>query len=262
MTVIETTVYRSPLGLTLNDAVTGLPVADGLNVCTWPKGDPGAARQAWQSPLSPVWGFGPLPGAARYEETVTDDPDAFVWSPPGVTLPFEVGIVDTLRRFLPEVVAIDIPQPLLVALSLYSAPNRPAPPGCATVSGEVAATSGPAAWSVVEVTSGPGTYTTIADQLGRYVVYFPYPEALPPVSASPAGIDPISQITWPVSVSVSYEPSVQELLTDAPSGPPELYSLLGQAPAAVSSGAGTQTSVAATLTFGAPLLVMLDVVPA
>jgi hypothetical protein len=62
---------------------------------------------------------------------------------------------------------------------------------------------------------------------------------------------------------VLYQPSAQNQLSDAaPGDPPELASLLGQAPAAISTGGGQQPSLGATLTFGTQLLLMLQVVPA
>ena len=110
--------------------------------------------------------------------------------------------------------------------------------------------------------SDAGTYLTLADQLGRYVVYLPYPEALPPLGASPPGGGPPGQPTWPLTVSVRYQPSAQNQLADAATGdPPELGSLLEQAAAAISAGGGQQPSLAATLTLGTRLLLMLQVVP-
>ena len=97
--------------------------------------------------------------------------------------------------------------------------------------------------------SDAGTYPTLADQLGRYVAYLPYPEALPPLTGSPPGGGPPGQPTWPLTVSVGYQPSAQNQLADAAAGdPPELGSLLGQAAAAISVGGGQQPSLAATLT--------------
>jgi len=93
----------------------------------------------------------------------------------------------------------------------------------------------------------------------RYVAYFPYPEALPPLTGSPPGAPP-GQLSWPLTVSVRYQPSAQHQLADArPTDPPELSSLLGQGAAPVSAGGVAQPDLAATLTFGSPLLLMLQV---
>jgi hypothetical protein len=264
MNVLEITLYRAPLGLRFTDSASGTLVADGLVVTAWLAGDPGSARQAALSPVSATLGFGRLPGLARYEEARTDDLATFSWPTPGPGLPFEVRVTDPLGRYLPELLALTLPQPALVTPALYSAPARPAPGGFATVSGEVhsAATAEPAAWAVVQVDTGSASYTTLADQLGRYLVYLPYPEALPPLGGSPPTAPP-GPLTWPLTISVGYQPSAQDQLADATTAdPPELGSLLGQAPAAISAGGATQPSLAATLTFGTALLVMLEVLPA
>lgn len=266
MMPLETTVYRAPLGLQFIDSVTGAPVADGLVVTAWPAGVPWAARMAAQSPVSPIMGFGQLPGLAFYENALTQDPDTFVWSAASAGQPFEVRMADPLGRYLPELLALTVPQPTLVTPSLYSAPARPVPSGFATVRGEVwSATSPPepAAWAVVQIAAATNSYQTLADQAGRYVVYLPYPEALPPLTGSPGGV-PLDQLTWPITVSVLYQPSAQTQLADAaPSDPPELTSLLqGQGPAHLVISGGMQYDLTATLTFGTPALLMLQVVPA
>ena len=263
MNILETTAYRAPLGLQFTDSAGGASVADGLVVTAWPAGDPGAARMAVQSPISTIMGFGRLPGLASYEEALAADPVTFTWPAPGAGQPFEVRVTDPFGRYVTELLAVTVPSAALVTPLLFSAPTRPVPSGFAAVGGEVSAGAfGPAAWAVVQVVSDAGTYLTLADQLGRYVVYLPYPEALPPLGASPPGGGPPGQPTWPLTVSVRYQPSAQNQLADAATGdPPELGSLLGQAAAAISAGGGQQPSLAATLTLGTRLLLMLQVVP-
>ena len=263
MSFPETIAYRAPLGLQFTDSVGGASITDGLVVTAWPAGDPGSARLATQSPVSTIMGFGRLPGLASYEEARTD-PGTFSWAAPGAGRPFEVRVADPYGRYLPELLAVTVPSSALVTPLLFSAPARPVPSGFAAVGGEVSTTtSGPAGWAVVQVTAGAGTYLTLADQLGRYVVYLPYPEALPPLNASPPVGGPLGQLTWPLTVSVRYQPSAQNQLADAATqDPPELASLLGQAPAAISTSGGQQPSLDATLAFGTRLLLMLQVLPA
>jgi hypothetical protein len=261
----ETLAYRSPLTLQFSDPVTGYPVADRLAVAAWPQGDPSCARAGRPSPVSAHLSFGPLPGSALPDEARAADPETFNWPPPGPGRLFEVRVVDTARRFLPELVVVSVPQLTLVSYPMFSAPNRPTLSGFATIAGEVHTVSpaGPAPWAIVRVTSGANTYMTLTDQAGRYLVYFPYPEALPPLNPSPPPGPPAGVPTWPVSVSVCYQPSAQQVLGDAaPTDPPELGSILAQAPAAIASGGSTQPTLPATLSFGAPLLLMLEVVPA
>lgn len=264
MIPLETTAYRAPLGLQFIDSVGGASVADGLVVTAWPAGAPREARAAAQSPISAILGFGRLPGLASYESATTQDPETFTWSPPEIGRPFEVRVTDPFGRYLPELIALTAPRSTLATPLLFSAPARPVPSGFAAVTGEVSTVaSEPAAWAAVQITTGADTYLTLADQLGRYVAYFPYPEALPPLTGSPSDGSQSGQLTWPLTVTVNYQPSVQNQLTDAAAGdPPELGSLLGQATAAISADGGQQSSLAATLSFGARLVLMLQVVPA
>ena len=264
MIPLETTAYRAALGLQFIDSVGGASVADGLVVTAWPAGAAWDARTAAQSPISTIMGFGHLPGLASYESAITQDPEILTWSPPGTGRLFEVRVTDPFGRYLPELIALTVPRSTLATPLLFSAPARPAPSGFAAVTGEVSTvTSGPASWAAVQIMAGADTYLTLADQLGRYVAYFPYPEALPPLIGSPPDGSQPGQLTWPLTVTVSYQPSAQSQLSDAAAGdPPELGSLLGQATAAMSVSGGQQPSLAATLTFGAPLLLMLQVVPA
>ena len=263
--LLETTAYRAPLALQFVDAVGGAPVADGLVVTAWPAGDPLAARTATRSPISTILGFGLLPGLGAYEETVAPDSASIHWSTPLPGRTFEVRVVDPMDRYLPAIISVTVPRPVLAAPPLYSAPTRPTPSGFATVVGEVHSTTGPAAagWALVQVVADGTTYTTLADAEGRFVVYLPYPEALPPLVGSPPSGGPLDSITWPLTIWVRYQPSAQARLADAgPADPPELASLLSQAPAAISTGGGSQPNQPGILTFGQPLRLVLDVVPA
>jgi hypothetical protein len=265
MSAAETTVYRAPLVLQFLDSVGNRPVGDGLVVTAWPRDDPAAYRYGWRSPLEATIGFGRLSGTYSFEETVTPDPTQLLWSPPSAGHPYEVRVTDQARRYLPELISVSVPQPGLLIWPLFSAPTRPAPSGWAAITGEVwrTTTRQPAAWSLVDVAAGSATYRTLADGSGRFVVFFPYPEALPPLTGSPAAGEPLNQISWPLSVSVRYQPSTHVRLADASTDdPPELTSLIGQLPAAISTSGGTSASLAATLTFGGRLLLMIDVIPA
>jgi len=248
--LLEATTYRAPLGLRLTDPVGGADVADGLAAGAWPAGAPANITMGRRSPVSALIGFGDLPGLRGFEEAPSS-------LPPGPGRPFLVRIVDTQGRFLPELVAITLPQGLVV-LSLFSAPARPAPAGWATARGEVwsKATGQPAGWAVVEVRHGAVVYRALADQLGRFVCHFPYPEALPPLAGSFPGGGPIDKLTWPVTVTLRYQPAHQLRPVDAgPGDPPELNSLLGQAPASILENAATQAHIGRILKYGQPLFV-------
>jgi hypothetical protein len=265
-TLLETTAFRAPLGIRFFDPVENVPLADGLVVAAWPAGDPTGTLSPVTSPIAPTLVFGNLPGQAAYEDTVAEAGAPVVWPAPPATGDVEVRVSDPVGRFLPLLLSLAVPQGALVTSTLYSAPTRPVPSGFATVSGEVWTVSppAPAAWAMVDLTAGSATYTTMADQQGRYVIYLPHPEALPPLLGSPPlGSGPLDQITWPVTLQVRYQPSAQRVLADArPTDPPELSTLLAQAAASIAIGGGTQTALAATLTFGVPLQLMLEVLPA
>jgi hypothetical protein len=260
--LLETTAYRAPLSLQFVDSVGGTLIADGLSVTAWPAGDPEAGRTAQRSPVSTILGFGRLPGLLFYEEATLDSPPSPGWSPPGPGRPFVVRVQDTLGRYLPELLALTLPQASLVSPALFSAPSRPAPSGWAVVRGEVwsQSTTTPASWAIVTVLPGSTAYQAMADGLGRFVLYLPYPEALPPLTLPPpaGGTGPL---TWPLTVSVAYQPLAQMTLADAgASDPPEFSSLLLQGQAGLATTGGPHPSISETLTFGAPLVLRLQVV--
>ena len=261
--LLETIAYRAPLGVLFCDSVTGAPVADDLVVTAWRAGDPGGARRPVRSPLSANMVFGSLPGLAASEEAL-----AAAGGQPGLgsssPVPCVIRVLDPDGRFLPALLAVIAPATALLSPLLFPAPTYPRPSGWAMVSGEVWSAGVPAGWSVVEVQAGSVTYATVSDGQGRYVLYLPFPEALPPLTGSPpGGGGPLDQITWPLTVSVRFQPSAQQRLADAVTAdPPEQASLLAQAAAMLVTGGGATATLAATLTFGVPLMLMLQVVPA
>lgn len=262
--VLETTGYRAPLALHCTDSATGADVADGLVAIAWPQGDPASARTARRSPVSALLGFGTLPGLHSQEFAIAQAGAALSWPAPGPR-PFVVTVTDTLGRYLPEVLAIGAPQTAPVQVTLYSAPARPRPPGWATAYGEIQAApaAGPAAWALVQVTSAATTYQTLSDVLGRFLLYLPYPEALPALAGSPPVGGGIGDVSWPLTVTVRCQPAALRWpASPAPAGPPDISSVRAQGQAQISTGGGTQPSAAATLSFGTPLLLRLNVVPA
>ena len=265
MTVIlETTSYRAPLALHGIDATSGADVGDGLVAIAWPHGDPASARTAIRSPVSTLLGFGTLPGL-HSQELALAEPSATPSGP--VTLPFVVTVTDTLGRFLPEALVVGAPVTAPVDVTLYSTPARPRPPGWATAYGEVRVNPArtPAAWALLEITDGTAAYRyqTVSDEAGRFLFYLPYPEALPPLAGSPPVSGGISQVTWTLTVTVNYEPAALSWPANpAPAGPPDIASIRAQNQAEIATAGGTQPSYDGTLSFGTPLLLLLDVVPA
>jgi hypothetical protein len=267
MTVImETTSYRAPLALRVIDSISGTDVGDGLIAIAWPQGDPASARTALRSPVSTLLGFGTLPGLHSQELALL----AAGAEPSGPVLgllPFIVTVTDTLGRFLPEALVVKVPVAAPVDATLYSAPARPRPPGWATVYGEIHVDldGTPAAWALLEITDGTAAYRyqTVSDEAGRFLFYLPYPEALPPLAGSPPVGGGIGQVTWPLTVTVNYQPATLTWPANpAPAGPPDISSIRAQNQAEIATSGGMQPSYDGTLSFGTPLLLLLDVVPA
>lgn len=264
MTVIlETTSYRAPLALHAIDSISGADVGDGLVAIAWPQGDPDSARTAMRSPVSTLLGFGTLPGLHSQELALLAN--AAPSGPAVDLLPFVVTVTDLLGRFLPEAMVVKAPVTAPVDVTLYSAPARPRPPGWATVYGEVHVDPDgtPAAWALIGITDGTAAYQTVSDQAGRFLFYLPYPEALPPLAGSPPLGGGIGQVTWPLTVTVNYEPAVLTWPANpAPGGSPDISSIRAQNQAEIATSGGMQPSYDGTLSFGPPLLLLLDVVPA
>ena len=209
-------------------------------------------------------GFGRLPGLASYEIGPHPGPRDLHLAAAGYRTAIR-GAGHRPVRPLPPGADFPYRAPLDAGHApLFSAPARPAPSGFAAVSGEVSTdTSEPAAWATVQIKSGADTYLTLADQLGRYAAYLPYPEALPPLTGSPPDGSQPGQLTWPITVSVGYQPSAQTLLTDAAADdPPELGHCSGRPRPPSRSAAGSNPASLPRSPSASRLLLMLQVVPA
>jgi len=127
-----------------------------------------------------------------------------------------------------------LPKDRLVEVPLFSAPARAVPAGLAAVRGEVwnRAADRPASWAVVTASPDGTTYVGMADARGMFTLVIPYAGALPPlVGSPPSGAVEIGELSWPLTVQVNYQPSVQRRVEDAE--PPDVRSVLEQAPAEV-----------------------------
>ncbi len=263
-TILETTGYRAPLALRATDSASGAAVGDGLVAVAWQAGDPTSARTARPSPFSALLGFPTLPGLRTQEYAKSQGATPPVWPAPSPK-PFVVTLTDSFGRYLPEVFALTAPQVAPVGVVLYSSPARPRPPGWGAVSGEisVSAGGGPAGWALIDISDGTTTYSTVADQAGRFLQYLPYPEALPALAGTPPVGNGIGDVTWTLTCTVHYEPvALRWPVSPAPDGPPDVYSIRSQNQAQIATGGGNQPSLNATLHYGTPLTLALSVVPA
>ena len=265
MTVmLETLGYRAPLVLHCVDSATGADVGDGLVAAAWPQGDPTAARTAKRSLVSALLGFGMLPGLRTQELALAPGATLPGW-PAAAPQPFVVTVADPLGRYLPEAMRATAPVAAPLEVTLYSAPARPRPPGWATVYGEVHSSPGAraAAWALVTVSDGTTSHQSVSDEAGRFLVYLPYPEALPALAGSPPAGGGIGLVSWPITITVNYQSAVLTWPANpAPAGPPDIASIRAQNQAQIVTGGGPQPSHQDTLAFGTPLLLLLNVMPA
>ena len=258
---LERSGFRGALALRGVDAGSGTAVADDLAALAYREGDSETRFTVTRSPVSSLLGFGVLPGLAQRTHSTGGAP---LTGPP-VPAPqgFVVRVSDRARRYLPTVLAVDLPAAAPVEVPLYSAAGRPAPSGLATVRGDVRVTAGggEAAWAVVTLTAGGVPYETVCDGRGRFLFYLPYPEALPPLSPGTAsGLD---SVTWPLGLRVRYQPgALRTVAGSGPADPPELGSIRGQAPALADQGGDPAAELDVTLAFGTALVLRVGVTPA
>jgi hypothetical protein len=259
-TMPTTTVFRSleqlrfvtSMGVRFLDPATGTFVTEGLTVTGYPVGRPFRATAAGQNSTG-VYVFPKFPGLRQSEIGAGDD--AFRASVP-VTANFTIQVVDCRGRFVPFRFNVTLPMRGLVevggvpgspglsspppdcqaSVPLFSAVSRSVPGGTGVVRAELhdLSSAGPAAWAVVAVqVGGQPAVWGVADQMGRALVLFDYPEPTQFSPASPPAPQPLplTQQSWPVSVEVYYSPG--ELSSPPSSQPaiPDLQALFQQAQA-------------------------------
>jgi hypothetical protein len=257
--LLETVPRTSPLGLRFWDVATGADVGTGLRVTAYPANNPVLRTEAYRT-YSGRYAFRGLPGLHAFE---TGDGSTAFWQNLPPPRPFVIEVKDDARCFQPFQFTALVPGRGLFgwkcpqagpALSpdgtvpLYSAPARPVPSGLAVVRAElhVAGQDVPAAWATLEATlNGSLLARGLADDQGRVVLLFPYPEPLLlELESPPPGTQrPFTQQSWSLDFTVRY---------DAPAGPmprlPDLCQALSQWPAQVEPLAST------TLVYGQELV--------
>lgn len=260
--VLERFGYRMPLAVDCQDGVTGERVTDGLLATAWLRQDPTTRFTAQRSPVSGLLGFANLPRMwhATHAKVRPEEPIAFPVVPPTQCC---VLVQDTFGRYLPMSVSTNAPVSATLVVPLSSAPQRQKGSGVATVRGELHTGAGAElAWALIRVDTGTTVHQTIADHRGRFLIYLPYPEALPLLAGNPPVGSGLSGVTWPLTVTVRSEP---DALVRAPgldaNDPPELGSVTTQGAAQLVDG-GNHPSITATLGFGIPLVLALTAVPA
>ena len=214
------------LGVRFFDIATGTFVtADSLEANAWPVGSPRREVKGIVTP-SGILAFHALPGLRAFERSAAEDP----WDPAPATRMFEVGVTDPSRRYLPCIFVVHAPTKGLAifaesgsppwikegAVPLFSASWRAVPSSLAIVRAELRehATRQPAAWAFVEAEyfsgGAPRSAFGLADDKGRVVLMFPYPEGQRrPLGGSPPtnGANGLTQQSWELNLLFFYQPS-------------------------------------------------------
>jgi hypothetical protein len=266
-----------PLGLRFIDEATNAVIDQGLEVVAHPKLAPTRRTEARPN-RSGIFVLQNLPGMRDVENGAGDEE---FWRnlPSEFKRWFVVAVRDNERRFLPFTFEVELPakgvfdldcglfaspsspllSPPVAALArvpLFSAPARPVPKGFAALRADMADTvdDQPAAWSVVKLSitvprREPVQGCGVADEKGRLLVLFPYPEPHDFLPGSPLNTGlPLRDQTWTIRLEAFYQ--------RAPARPetPDLCSILNQQfqpPATIWSDAGrTRPLTEATLEFG------------
>jgi hypothetical protein len=238
--LLETLDIVSPLGLRFWDQVGGKAIGDGLSVYAYP-----ADNELWRTPgftnRGDVYAFDHLPGLRPVENG--DGTDAF-WAQNPPQFPFVIEVKDLWRRFLPFSVRIHLPvrgvwewnceqfgspssmpevfasppEPKPRGIPLFPTPASNAPAGMAMVRASVREavdpSSKPAAWALLQASvSGKRVARGIADEEGRVVMIFPYPDPAEFSPGSPATRQrSLRDQSWELEISAFYvrkDPSVK-----------------------------------------------------
>lgn len=242
------------LGLRLADAVTGLPVREGLRAWASPVAD---ERTRVAGELGPsgqiVWSR--LPGVSAWQQDRAAPQ----------TRRFCVEVEDRLDRYLPVRLEVDAPCAGLLTrvwgarkerralVPMAHQPGGPPLEGHASVYAELwdPGAGAPAAWSLLSVRAGTGeravTSWGLADGRGRVRVLLPWPE--PALSTG----RPLAESSWSLSLRVRYARRAPD------PRPPTLDTIEGQPQARLWRDAEARVAMgSATLRFGTELLLRGD----
>jgi hypothetical protein len=231
----------APFALRLYDVATGAPIADGLEISIANRPAGRSRRAIGHS--NGIWSARGLPGLHGYEVGPSDD----IPARRAARRPFRITIVDRDGRFLPAFFDADLPtddlfvapttnsppfpMPLIgpgmttTSVPLFSAPSRSTPATLAVLRAELreTGTERPAAWALLAVTiDGTLRGIGLADQQGRVLVLFPYPEPARRALSSPPSI---TVFRWTVQLTAFYAPRPSGI--PAPDVP-DLAALLAQ----------------------------------
>ena len=270
--VIDRPTITAPLGVQFWDRVQDIPIGEGLDVVAFPTGHP-EYQTAGVANTVGVYVFHHLPGLRAFETgggNVT--PRAFVIQvrdPSGSFLPCTFGVTAPQVGLAPFACGSPIQSP---AVPLYSAPTRKTPAGMAVVRADLLDTSlppkgRPAAWAVLEARiDGALAARGVADDQGRVVLFFAYPEPTGFAAGSPLGPGgrALTDQMWTLNVSAAYAPAgaLTPTLSQGARELPDQCATLNQPPAILwSDAAQTLHLTQLTLRFGQELIARSDALP-
>jgi len=227
---------RALFGVLFRDSFDGRVVADGLDVELRRAG-----TLAWQRLASHPHGAFAAHALRGLHRPVEG-------SPP--TRRYELRMRDTLARFLPLEVGVDLPTeglydpgldttsppPREPAIPLYSAPCRAVAPGAGTVRAALRRASHPAAptsWARMELWLGTTLFGQgVADQEGELLLpcHLPPPREPPLHGSPPVPATDFERLRWDVSLRAFWDPAL------AGRARPDLHALLAQPEVALLRG--------------------------
>ncbi len=225
---MERIVRRAPLGLRCIDLAHNVPVGAGLVVQARHVSGSGGVFTAYRSPVSGIFGYNTLPGLADYE---WDRSPASAYASPSDPLApqnYLITIEDAAGRYLPQAIRLTLPQERVIPVLLFSSPARPVSSAFGVIRATLwdAVNQRPAAWALLTATIDSTDYQAVADARGEVALWVLYPSIQ---HAPNADTTPMTDLAWPVTISVQYQPSAQEPLPVLPpTAPPEHKSILAQ----------------------------------
>jgi hypothetical protein len=220
--------HFTPLGIRFWDPVTDRQIVDGLNVTAYPLENPNKRVNSFRT-RSNIYSFSHLPGMRDLELEIT--PIDAIPSPPQQK-PFVIQIKDSLNRYIDVSFKTALPLSysgvFLTRISgspaqesprgfyLYSSVSRNLPNIYAVVRGELVdnVTGASASHALIKVlTEDNETWFGIADEKGRFVVVFPYPNLADGFGGSPSALrGPLHEQSWNINLEICYSPSSQKVI--------------------------------------------------
>jgi hypothetical protein len=221
---LEIVTGHAPVALRVVDVATGAAVADGLDINITPRFG-GRPQQAIVN-TSGIWSAHGVSGLHGYEFGSADD----IAARRAARRPFRVTINDPGGNFLAVAFDADLPSdgffvevaapssppltslaewplpPGVAGVPLFSAPSRAVPGSLAVLRAELreAGTERPAAAALLAASvDGTNRGLGLADQLGRVLVLFPYPEPAGRAMSSPPAA---TVFRWSVELTAFYIP--------------------------------------------------------